>query len=90
MGAKSETGKRFLAAEEFAKFPFDPATIKYNPANSWEIDPTKQYPLCYQEFMTSSGDWDLYGNLGVAFENMGLIDEFEVKRICDKRQVKLD
>jgi hypothetical protein len=36
------------------------------------------------------GDWDLYGNLGVAFENMGLIDEVEVKRICDKRQVKLD
>ena len=89
MGAKSETGMRFLAAEEFAKFPFDPATIKYT-GKSWEIDPSKQYPKCYQEFMTYDGDWDLYGNIGAAFDGITMIDEDEVKTICDKRQKKLD
>ena len=93
MGATSETtGSRLLASatEEFAKFPFDPATIKYNPNNSWSIDPSKQYPKCYEEFMTVEGFWDMYGNLHAAFDGMTMIDEAEVKKICDKRQKKLD
>ena len=90
MGAHSETGLRFLAAEDFAKLPFDPATMKYNPHNSWEIDPSKQYPKCYQEFMTSDGMWDMYGNFAAAFDGMTMIDEDEVKKICDKRQKKLE
>lgn len=91
MGAHSETtGMRFLAEEEFAKFPFDPTTIRYNPNNPWEIDPSKQYPKCYEEFMTSEGMWDMYGRFHAAFEDMTMIDEQEVKRICDDRQRKLD
>ena len=40
--------------------------------------------------MTSDGFWDMYGNFGAAFEGMGQIDEAEVKKICDKRQEKLE
>jgi hypothetical protein len=36
--------------------------------------------------MTSQGDWDLYGNFGVAFDGDTMIDEAEVKKFCDKRQ----
>ena len=61
MGAHSETVA--FAAEDFATLPFDPAQVpKYNALNSWMIDPSKQYPKCYEEFMTSDGLWDLYGN----------------------------
>jgi hypothetical protein len=40
--------------------------------------------------MTYDGDWDLYGNIGAAFDGLTMIDEDEVKTICDKRQKKLD
>jgi hypothetical protein len=32
----------------------------------------------------------LYGNFGAAFDDMTMIDEKEVKKICEKRQKKLD
>lgn len=87
MGASTQTvGNRLLAAtEEFAKFPFNPDTLNYNSANIHMIDPSRQYPKSYQEFMTSDGLWDLYGNFHVAYDEWTLIDEQEVKRITDKR-----
>jgi hypothetical protein len=91
MGASTQTtAPRFLAADEFAKLPFNPDVIKYNPTNIHMIDPTKNYPKSYQEFMTSDGYWDLYGNFHGAVEEWTTIDEAEVKKIVDKRQEKLD
>lgn len=87
MGARSETsGMRFLA-DNMAVFPFNVETMKehYNPKHPWEINPNKEYPKCFQEFMTTDGTWDLYGNLHAAFDGMTMIDEKEVQDICDKR-----
>lgn len=92
MGASTLTSApRFLAETEYAKLPFNPDVIKYNPADIHMIDPSKKYPKSYQEFMTREGFWDLYGNFHIAFDDyFTLITEEEVKSIIDKRQKKLD
>ena len=36
------------------------------------------------------GTWDLYGNLHAAFDGMTMIEEADVKKICDERKKKLD
>ena len=42
------------------------------------IDPSKQYPKEYQEFMTREGNWNLYGISHYAFDEITDIDEAEV------------
>ena len=40
--------------------------------------------------MTVDGTWDLYGNLHAAFDGMTMIEEADVKKICDERKKNLD
>lgn len=88
MGAISHsvTASRHLeSSSDFAVFPFDPSTVAYNPSNPGMIDPTKQYPVEYQEFMTREGTWDMYGTMHYAFDDITEIDEEHVARIIEKR-----
>ena len=75
MGAISHSNQRHLAeSPEFAVFPFNASKLHYNPLDSSEIDPTKQYPLEYQEFMSPEGTWNLYGVYHYAFDENTDID----------------
>ena len=58
---------------------------RFNPNDKSMIDPNKQYPKEYQEFMSSFGYWDLYGTWGMIMEEYTIIDEEEVDRIIAKR-----
>lgn len=70
------------ASFDYHKCP--PATSEYC------IDPTKQYPPEYNEFMTIHCHWDFYGNHGMAYEN-SMITEKNIEEILERRnQVKLD
>ena len=40
--------------------------------------------------MTPEGMWDMYGKFHYAMDGMTMIDEVEVKKICDLRQKKLE
>ena len=94
MGAISHSvtaTSRHLESTEYAVFPFDASSIKYNAANLGEIDPTRQYPKEYEKFMTREGTWDLYGVYYYAYNDMSTeIDEAEVARIIAARKQKLE
>ena len=84
MGASTNTATRHLQTEEFAVFPFDPTKVNYTN-NVHEIDPSRQYPKSYQEFMTREGTWDLFGLHHYAFDDISMITEQEVEEIMMKR-----
>lgn len=87
MGAISHSLTRHLQeTTEFAVFPFDASTMSYNPSDPVSIDPTRQYPKEYEEFMTREGTWDMYGLQHYAFDGFTEIDEAEVARIVAARK----
>ena len=61
------------------------------PTSDFSIDPNKDYPAEYKEFMNFNCYFDLYGHQGIAFEDFTMITEQEVKDILDRRHhVKLE
>jgi hypothetical protein len=85
MGAMSHSVTRHLESSDFAVLPFDVSKVTYNPSNPSEIDPNKQYPKEYEEFMTSDGWWNMFGKYHLAYDGMGEIDEAEVAEIIAAR-----
>ena len=79
MGVHSET---VSLTNGNATLPFDPADIKYNPHNSKMIDPSKQYPKCYEQFMTTYGMWKMYQKRD-DLDDPTYVDEDYVKKICE-------
>jgi hypothetical protein len=71
-----------------AVFPFDASKMeqKYNAANPTLIDPTKEYPKEYEEFMTREGTWDMFGTYHLAFDGDTDIDEARAAEIIAARQ----
>jgi len=57
------------------------------PATStYCIDPTKEYPEAYSEFMTRQCTWNLYGPVGIALDADTMIEESEVDKIFADRE----
>jgi len=54
--------------------------------SSFCIDPTKDYPDSYSEFMTRGCTWNLYGPVGLALDADTMIEEFEVDQIFKNRE----
>ena len=46
--------------------------------SEYAIDPSKDYPKEFYEFMTVGCYWDYYGNRGAAFDADSVITETEV------------
>jgi len=50
------------------------------------IDPTKDYPEAYNEFMTRQCLWDYYGNSGNSMMDVGtMLTESQVDELVQKR-----
>ena len=90
MGAISNSNQRHLEeSPKFAVFPFDATKMNYNPDDSSQIDPSKQYPIEYQEFMSREGTWNLYGLYHYAFDENTDIDIAKVHQIINARKEHL-
>jgi hypothetical protein len=85
MGPATHSLTRNLEAQQFAKLPFDPAKVHYD-GSSIMINPEKQYPKEYEEFMNSDGYWDFYGPFHYAFDAYSIISEEEVDKIIETRK----
>ena len=72
-----------------AVFPFDASKMNYNPEDPSQIDPSREYPKDYEEFMTREGTWDLYGTYHYAFDGNTDIDEAKVAEIMAAREQRL-
>lgn len=79
-----------MGGNHFSKFEFD-YTKCPEPRYEHSINPHKNYPEEYKEFMNFNCYFDLYGHQGIAFEDFTMITEDEVKDILDRRHtVKLE
>ena len=75
-----------LGPVQYAKCPYA-GKYTYHPG-PYTIDPEKEYPISYQQFMTPIGFWDLHGPTSIFDELSQFLTEEEVAEQVEKQRVK--
>jgi hypothetical protein len=60
----------------------------YNPRSPFSIDPSKEYPISFQSYMSPDGYWDMYGPNPHWYEEDTFLTEDQVREIVLAKKFK--